>query len=169
MGKKQNDRSVKNRHLYSRVSFLYQAAVHLREAAALRIEDHGVEAVRGMETYRKFRGNRGMARRLATDLRVIALKTQIRLSPTMKGKICRGCDGILIDGLTCSVTVENKSKGGWKSWADVMVWTCKSCKREKRYPVSAPRQVRRSYRHAAPDTKTTSPATALPTDTSTAG
>ncbi|KAI0019889.1 hypothetical protein F4780DRAFT_780013 [Xylariomycetidae sp. FL0641] len=47
---------------------------------------------------------------------------------------------------TSSSVVENKSKGGKKPWADVLVITCHTCQGVKRYPVQAARQKRRPVR-----------------------
>jgi ribonuclease P protein subunit RPR2 len=53
---------------------------------------------------------------------------------------------MLIYGSTCTNEVENKSKDGKKPWADVLVRRCATCGLEKRFPVAAKRQKRRSQR-----------------------
>jgi ribonuclease P protein subunit RPR2 len=42
--------------------------------------------------------------------------------------------------------VENQSKGGRKPWADILVMRCLTCGHAKRYPVSVPKQRRKSAR-----------------------
>jgi ribonuclease P protein subunit RPR2 len=64
----------------------------------------------------------------------------------MKHSICKNCDTMLIDGSTCTNEVENKSKGGKKRWADVLVRKCNTCGLEKRFPIGAERQKRRPHR-----------------------
>lgn len=90
---------------------------------------------------------------LISQLRSVSLKGQIRLSQAMKHSICKRCDALLVPGNTSSTRVENKSRGGKKSWADVLMVTCHSCKALKRFPVGAKRQRRRPHR--ASDTKLT--------------
>ncbi|RKF61368.1 putative rnase p rpr2 rpp21 subunit domain-containing protein [Erysiphe neolycopersici] len=86
------------------------------------------------------------SRRLVSEIRAVSLKTQIRLSPHIKHSICKSCSTILIDGSTCSNLVENKSKGGKKPWADVLIKKCYTCGSVKRFPISARRQERREVR-----------------------
>ncbi|KAK4124985.1 Rpr2-domain-containing protein [Parathielavia appendiculata] len=125
MAKGKSAGGVQNRAIYSRISFLQQAAVTL---AAIQQQSSG------------------MSRRLATDLRAVSLKTRIRLKPAVKQTLCKFCDSVLIEGESCTSTIENKSKGSRKPWADVLVRKCHTCGRERRYPVSAPRSRRKIER-----------------------
>jgi ribonuclease P protein subunit RPR2 len=87
-----------------------------------------------------------MSRKLLSDLQTVSLKMQIRLSPAMKHTICKRCDTLLIDGCTCVMEVENKSKNGRKPWADVLVRKCTNCGCERRFPLAVERQPRRPQR-----------------------
>lgn len=163
---------VPNRHLYTRISFLYQAATYLAAAGRQEpeptsqrtpapaeftnmehngSEDDGQSTAQGGKPATAARQN--MSRRMLTDLRAVTLKSQIRISPDIKRTICKHCDTLLIDGQTCSSTVENRSKGGRKPWADVLVIRCHTCRREKRFPVSAQRQKRRPLRSSTGQTE----------------
>lgn len=93
----------------------------------------------------------GRSRHLISQLRSVSLKGQIRLSQAMKHSICKRCDSLLVPGSTSSTRVENKSRGGKKPWADVLIVTCHSCSAVKRFPVGGKRQRRRPLR--ASDTK----------------
>lgn len=155
---------VPNRHLYTRISFLYQAATYLATAGKQETEpasestsasaevtcmehngdDDGQDTVQCGKT--AIAAQKNMSRKMLTDLRAVTLKSQIRISPDIKRTICKHCDTLLIDGQTCSSVVENRSKGGKKPWADVFVIKCHTCGREKRFPVSAHRQKRRPLR-----------------------
>lgn len=64
----------------------------------------------------------------------------------MKQTMCKNCDTVLIEGQSCSLYIENKSKGGKKQWADMLVRECHTCGKEKRYPVNAPRTKRKTLR-----------------------
>ncbi|KAF3768762.1 Rpr2-domain-containing protein [Cryphonectria parasitica EP155] len=154
---------VSNRHIYSRISFLYQAATYLTEAGQKETphasssqkthssenngpaggDDAGGLATQDPATPQK------LSRQLLTDLRNVTLKSQVRISPDIKRSICKYCDSLLVDGQTSSSAVENRSKGGRKPWADVLVVKCYTCGGEKRFPVHAEKQKRRPNRAAA--------------------
>lgn len=95
----------------------------------------------------------GQSRRLMSHLRAVSLKSQIRLSPSIKHSICRHCESPLIPRSTSSSKIENTSRGGRKQWADVLVVTCKLCGTSRRAPVGAERQPRKKDRLQRPDGK----------------
>ena len=90
----------------------------------------------------------GQGRRLVSHLRTVSLKSQIRLSSSLKHSVCRRCETFLTPGSTSTFELENKSRGGRKSWADVLVVTCKHCGTAKRFPTGATRQPTSQDRHA---------------------
>ena len=173
------------RHLHSRISYLYQAATHLARSVdqlQVRTDCLNIEAKEqskpdkelqcavtsskaasdlGLpkpptETVNRAReicihsdrhfGKLGHSRQLVVQLRAISLKSQIRLSPAMKHTICKRCDSLLIPGSTCTSYMENKSRGGRKPWAEVLVTTCARCGTAKRFPMGAKRQLPREPR-----------------------
>lgn len=150
---------VTNRPLYSRISYLHQAGAYLAaesqkatESARgpASLETNATSAVLESTTIE----SKGKpvdpavpsSRHYLSELRAVSLRTQIRLSTTMRQSICHRCNTLLVDGSTCSVEIKNKSKGGRKEWADVLVRTCKTCNSQKRFPVGAKRQKRRPLR-----------------------
>ncbi|PQE07198.1 hypothetical protein CJF31_00004876 [Rutstroemia sp. NJR-2017a BVV2] len=146
---------VPNKNLYSRVSYLYQAATYLamREQSDLdklssngsSLDTENVWPVNNNEI--KYEASlQPLSRRLLSDLRSVSLKGVMRMSPAVKNSICKHCQTLLIDGSTSTTEVENKSKGGKKPWADVLVRKCNTCGLEKRFPVAAERQPRRPHR-----------------------
>ncbi|KAK1783758.1 RNAse P Rpr2/Rpp21/SNM1 subunit domain-containing protein [Copromyces sp. CBS 386.78] len=143
-----NNGGVQNRAIYSRVSFLQQAAVFLSQQAHSEqsLQLSGSSSALPPHVPTPKRTLEGMSRRLATDLRSVSLKTRIRLSPAVKRTICKYCDSVLIDGSTCTTSIENRSKGGRKPWADVMVRRCHACQKERRYPIEAKRTKRKTER-----------------------
>lgn len=155
---------VINKALHSRVSYLYQAAAYLatgdphtseKKSSADCTTIHQADEVLPNTTPSdnvKLPAQ-GLSRRFISDLRSVSLKAQIRLSPAMKHTICKGCDVMLIDGSSCESSIENKSKGGKKPWADILVRKCKSCGYERRFPVEVKRQARGSHRAAKAKTK----------------
>ncbi|KAK7756608.1 hypothetical protein SLS62_001445 [Diatrype stigma] len=170
-GKNKAAGSVPNRPIYSRISYLYQAAAYLsstssqnhevstpHEAAVAQTQTStdATEESKSNNTQSQASDNaakQAVSRRLLSDLRACSLKTQIRLSPSMKQTICKYCDTLLIEGDTSTSVVENQSKGGKKPWADVLVVKCNTCGGVKRFPVQAPRQQRRPVREARSDQK----------------
>ncbi|GAW15485.1 hypothetical protein ANO14919_048970 [Xylariales sp. No.14919] len=161
MAKTKTGGSVPNKHIYSRLSYLHQAAAvlgsqvgnaHDFKSAFLtpgNFEDQGeLSNAQNRPTADQLRLN--LARRLLTDLRATSLKSQVRLSPAIKHTICKFCDTLLIEGETSTSVVENKSKQGKKPWADVLVVKCNTCGQVKRFPVQCSRQKRRPERGQVP-------------------
>ncbi|CAK7217300.1 hypothetical protein SBRCBS47491_003117 [Sporothrix bragantina] len=141
--------AVANRPAYSRVSYLFQAAALLAgtktsnpETSSATLTTTTGEPNNGVETAPL----QGMARRLLTQMRSVSRKTNMRVRPVVKHRVCKYCDTLLVEGTTSLSVVENHSRGGCKPWADVLVVTCTTCGRSRRYPVSAPRQPRRPAR-----------------------
>ncbi|KAE8450281.1 hypothetical protein EG329_006709 [Mollisiaceae sp. DMI_Dod_QoI] len=144
---------VPNKALYSRMSFLYQAATYLAnqpqhsEAAGNNERSTNQGHAEAAQSPAEFvEAPNSLSRHLTFDLRSVSLKAQLRISPEMKHAICKNCDTVLIDGPTCTNEVENKSKGGKKPWADILVRKCNTCGAAKRYPLAAARQKRRPMR-----------------------
>ncbi|PON29609.1 hypothetical protein TGAM01_v201858 [Trichoderma gamsii] len=162
MVKQKGNAGIHNRHIYSRASYLYQAASYLANCAyqtkkATKTEDN-YDGTRKDEkpvaadgdgfTHSKQERKAiiNLSHQVISDMRSVSLKAQIRQSPTIKQTICRYCDAVQIEGKTCQSTVENRSKGGRKPWADILITRCDTCGNVKRYPISAPKQKRKSLR-----------------------
>ncbi|RMY29670.1 hypothetical protein D0865_15456 [Hortaea werneckii] len=88
----------------------------------------------------------GLPLHLATHLRQVALKSQIRLRTDVKHSICKRCNSVLVESQTSNKRIENKSKGGRNPHADVLVISCRVCGADKRFPVGAKRQKRKGER-----------------------
>lgn len=155
MAKKQSG-SVPNRAIYSRLSYLYQAAAYLKSRDVSQTleqpqppqDENCQPRSHTTDKPHELRGDihAVTSRRLLSDLRAASLKTQIRLDPAVKRTICKYCDTLLVEGVSCHSFIENKSKGAKKPWADVLALKCQTCGGKKRYPVSAARQKRRPFR-----------------------
>jgi ribonuclease P protein subunit RPR2 len=147
--------SVSHKAVNSRASFLYQAASFLAIAGSaptatnhdLSTDSDNPSAKLVSKT--SFRSS--LSRQLLSHLSVVAEKSQIRLSSSLKHTICKRCNALLIDGSTCVNTVENASKGGAKPWADVFVRTCAACSCARRFPLAVERQKPRRHRQATID------------------
>lgn len=83
----------------------------------------------------------GLSRQLASHILLVSNKSNVKLSKGLKRTICKRCTSVLIAGQTAQTRMENKSRGGRKPWADVLVNTCMACGMEKRYPVGAKQRI----------------------------
>jgi ribonuclease P protein subunit RPR2 len=170
---------VQNRHCYSRIAFLHQAAQHLASKQLLsepEVISPGTEVVdipsvtqntdKQTQTVASASptvvgkssdqtpsvhatDGFGLSRRFASHILAVSRKASIKASREMKRSICKRCCSILIPGQTADYQVENKSRGGHKSCADIMLVTCSACGFEKRYPFGAQGQPRKKDRVAA--------------------
>lgn len=156
MAKQKLNTGVQNKIIYSRASYLYQAADYLARRA--REGQHppdnqapeGKQAVHGAQIEQRQKAIGNLSRQVICDMRAVSLKAQIRQGTSLKRTICKFCDTLQIEGETCRSIIENQSKGGRKPWADVLVIKCNTCGNAKRFPVSAPRQQRRAVRPGKP-------------------
>lgn len=154
MAKQKGSNSVQNRHLYTRASYLYQAAQYLatQQPPLTSASPTGPSTQKqGTVPAKKHTDDGGEARQnvsrqLLRDMRTVTQKVLIRQSPDLKRTICKFCDTLQIEGQTSSSIIENASKGGRKPWADVLAIRCTTCGHVKRFPVSAARQRRRPFR-----------------------
>ncbi|RPA81190.1 Rpr2-domain-containing protein [Ascobolus immersus RN42] len=96
----------------SRINFLLQAAHLLHHTPVHKLSNHYISTAKS-----------------------VAKKTQVRLDPAAKRTICKRCDSLMMPGEGARYKIENKSKGGKKKWADVLVVECEACGAAKRFPV----------------------------------
>ncbi|KAL6896304.1 RNAse P Rpr2/Rpp21/SNM1 subunit domain-containing protein [Trichoderma evansii] len=183
MVKQKGNAGIQNRHIYSRASYLYQAASYLANCAhqiknTTKTEDNQNDTRKDelsgaadgdgfIHSNQERKAIINLSHQVISDMRSVSLKAQIRQSPKIKQTVCKYCDAVQIEGKTCHSTVENLSKGGRKPWADVLVTRCDTCGNVKRYPISAPRQKRKSLR--APKTPKREESSAVSEPVSAAG
>lgn len=164
-------KGVPNKHLHARVAYLSQAATYLALQQNLPPQDSRSlnndmnllpssgtstdlgsgqvvqsECIDNSSLKRAPLSTHGLSLLLASNLRAVSLKGQVRLSHRLKRSLCKVCNTTLIAGSTSQSRLENYSKGGKKPWADVLVIICKACQTEKRFPVGSQRQPRKSAR-----------------------
>ena len=166
MTQNKDQKGPSQKHLHSRVSYLFQAAAYLSAVTTNSppevIEPNSpakpAKGFCGDDRYERAKASSGKESKpseiqnvffgtaLLAQARAISLKSQIKLTPTMKKSICKRCNTMLTPGSTASVRIENKSCNGRKSWADVLVVTCTACGAAKRQPVGAKRQSKKHNR-----------------------
>jgi ribonuclease P protein subunit RPR2 len=160
------EKSIPNKHLHARASFLYQAATYLSLQTNSQSPTEGPGAViEASKTHTSAKVTRdasqdilaavaspngppqsALALQLGSQLRAVSLKAQVRLSPDMKRSICKRCNTVLIPGRSSTSFIENKSRNGKKPWADVLVIQCNFCGGQKRFPVGSTRQLPKAKR-----------------------
>ncbi|CAH0017780.1 unnamed protein product [Clonostachys rhizophaga] len=155
MAKAKGPAGVSNRHIYSRVSYLHQAAHYLAlsttQNTATAGNSQGARDKSAATPNQTPNAEMNLSRQYLSNMRSVSLKAVIRQSRNMKQEVCKFCDTLQIEGETCHSSVENRSKGGRKPWADILVVRCVSCGHARRYPVSAPKQIRKSLRVSKKD------------------
>ena len=131
MGPIAKSQGVPKPHLHARVSFLFQASTHLNNLATLNRKSDGA-------------GTRNVSRYLIGHMRGVAHKAQIRTASSIKHRVCKRCDGLLVAGLTSTCFIENKSREGKKPWADTLVVQCRACDYTTRYPIGQQRSKKKT-------------------------
>lgn len=130
---------VSQKHLYSRISYLSQAAAYLassEEKSRILASVKGVGGeVQLVHDEKSSRVAYMQSRHLLSQLRAVSLKSQIRLTTELKHSFCKRCDSLLVPARTSEIGVTNESRLGEKPWADVLVVTCTFCGRLRRYPI----------------------------------
>ncbi len=153
--KADGSKKVSHPHLYARLSFLHQAAQLLesQELSKAEAAPHEHKPVAQQHEGIDFEAkSNAIARELSYHSSVITRKSKLHIEPSIKRTICKRCSSKLIEGPTSFSRIENKSCGGLKSWADVLVVTCLSCKMQKRFPIGQARGQKKLIR----ETQTTS-------------
>ncbi|KAK5942078.1 hypothetical protein PMZ80_006031 [Knufia obscura] len=126
--------SMPNKNVHLRLSFLHQAASYLAHNAGGPAELRGNEETdANSRSVKRPRPHTAQTRHLLSHMKGVSRKSVIRLQKDVKRTVCKGCDQLL-DDQSSTRTVENKSKGGAKPWASVLVVKCNTCGTAKRFP-----------------------------------
>lgn len=138
-------RNIPHKHIHARLSYLHQASSYLSLARRNQKPEGGEEGwVSGEETAARQDRYCAQSRHLLSQLRAVSLRSQIRLTPQMKHTLCKRCNALLAAGKTSTETIVNRSNGGRKLQADVLVVHCDFCGNLKRFPVGQSRRLKRA-------------------------
>ncbi|EEQ30232.1 RNAse P Rpr2/Rpp21 subunit domain-containing protein [Microsporum canis CBS 113480] len=145
-------------HLHARIAYLYKATNYLQSATSTKRNEDDSQSQRTNDTSSISKQNASkesqprpsdkkklfssIARQYGAQLRSVSLKSQLRLNCDIKRSICKRCDSLLRLGLTCSETIENKSRGKKKPWADTQVIICGFCGTRKRFPQGSKKNIK---------------------------
>ncbi|KAG7443158.1 Rpr2-domain-containing protein [Guyanagaster necrorhizus] len=115
-----NPNNVPNKDIIQRLNFLYQASVYLNgvtsQAPPRRKKQKRVTTC-------------DLSRNYVSSMKTVGQKTTVKMDPSVKRTICKGCDTILVPGSTVTIRV-NKSP----SHGHLMVYTCTHCRTSRRIP-----------------------------------
>ncbi|QRV79095.1 RNase P Rpr2/Rpp21 subunit domain protein [Ceratobasidium sp. AG-Ba] len=111
--------TIPNRDLMQRMNFLYQASVHLQNAAGRTWSDHPGAG----------REMRRLARKHVKTLKGIASGAVVKIDPTIKRVLCKKCSTVLVPGSTASVRVKSSGPHG-----KVVSYTCFACNERRVIP-----------------------------------
>ncbi|KAL5523807.1 hypothetical protein ACEPAG_7980 [Sanghuangporus baumii] len=152
-----NPNSIPNRDIMQRLNFLYQASSYLNglgvvhstsgpSNVAVHSKTEDVEDRTGKErpssaktkemTYgmRKWSGQRkatayDLARSYVKSMKVIGQKTNVKMDPSVKRTMCKGCNMLLMPGVTAKVRVKPLPSHG-----HAVSYTCMNCSFSRRIP-----------------------------------
>ncbi|KAG2079120.1 Rpr2-domain-containing protein [Suillus decipiens] len=131
-----NPSRVGNRDIIQRLNFLYQASVLLNGMTAGPSSQVPFDTCESNDTQNppKKRQKRvvstaDLSRSYVDTMKVVGQKTNVKIDPTVKRVICKGCHIVLVPGASSTVRVKNS-----KSHGHLIVHTCNSCKTSRRIP-----------------------------------
>ncbi|EKM54637.1 uncharacterized protein PHACADRAFT_123918 [Phanerochaete carnosa HHB-10118-sp] len=135
-----NPNSITNRDILQRLNFLYQASQLLGTQSVPPSVAQGPvpDSLRGRERkremQRRFKERHSTAyadlsRTYVKNMKAIGRKTNMRMDPAVKRTLCKGCDLVLVPGLTAEVRVNSSTNSG-----HTVSQTCMSCRKSRRIP-----------------------------------
>ncbi|KAI8994007.1 RNAse P Rpr2/Rpp21/SNM1 subunit domain-containing protein [Trametes punicea] len=137
----ENLNGVANRDIIQRINFLYQASTYLNsisQALPPGAEDVVTlpQTVKRKDTLKKRKpqirhpkNTAELSRSYIGTMRIIGQKTMVRMDPTLKRTLCKGCDTVLLPGLTATVRVRPLPSHG-----EAVYHTCLTCRTTRRIP-----------------------------------
>ncbi|OCB86941.1 Rpr2-domain-containing protein [Sanghuangporus baumii] len=169
-----NPNSIPNRDIMQRLNFLYQASSYLNGLGFV----HGVSGPSNVAIHsktedvenrkecpssaktkemangtRKWAGQRtatahDVARSYVKSMKIIGQKTNVKMDPSIKRTMCKGCNMLLMPGVTAKVRVKPLPSHG-----HVVSYTCMNCSFSRRIP--APPTTEQIARPVQDSTETT--------------
>ncbi|KAK0485346.1 RNAse P Rpr2/Rpp21/SNM1 subunit domain-containing protein [Armillaria luteobubalina] len=113
-----NVNSVPNKDIIQRLNYLYQASMSLN-------------GVTSQSSPRRKRVTTSDSRSYVSSMKVVGQKTVVKMDPSVKRTICKGCNTILVPGSTVTIRANKSASHG-----HVMAYTCAHCKTTRRIPAS---------------------------------
>ncbi|KAG1809428.1 RNAse P Rpr2/Rpp21/SNM1 subunit domain-containing protein [Suillus subaureus] len=131
-----NPSRVANRDIIQRLNFLYQASVLLNGMTAgpssqVLFSTCETDDTQDPPKERQKRvvSTADLSRSYIDTMKIVGQKTTVKIDPTVKRVICKGCRIVLIPGASSTVRVKNS-----KSHGHLVIHTCNSCRTSRRIP-----------------------------------
>ncbi|KAJ2672616.1 hypothetical protein IWW42_002770 [Coemansia sp. RSA 1085] len=130
-GKKKNGGGLPNRELFQRMNFLYQSAQFLASTTTANSSngssDNGTNSSDAVaKCVADNRSLLPLARFFTKEMRQVARKSVLRLSPHIKRDLCKACGSPQQPGISCTVRVKGKGK------SQRTITTCMYCGWQRR-------------------------------------
>ncbi|TDL24232.1 Rpr2-domain-containing protein [Rickenella mellea] len=151
----QNPNNIPNKDILQRLNFLYQASVLMHKIASPsdnpdsstpdsgnpRLEatqEDNSETGRGRHERNMHKSNgkqqrmgtaSDLARNYIRSMRIIGQKTNVRMDPSVKRSLCKGCSTVLVPGSTATVRIKSM-----RSHRHAISYTCTHCSTTRRIP-----------------------------------
>ncbi|KAF9792598.1 Rpr2-domain-containing protein [Thelephora terrestris] len=142
-----NPHSVPNREIMQRLNFLYQASTWLSSLPASKGDvtptaEPSVPPVISSDSKGKKKQKPRvppvtpayLSRAYVSSMKAIGRKTVVKLDPSVKRTICKGCDALLIPGMTA--IVRSKPSSSHKKMVRLSCVNCKTMRRIPAPPIS---------------------------------
>ncbi|KAJ1825602.1 Ribonuclease P protein subunit p21 [Coemansia sp. RSA 2703] len=119
-----NGGTLPNRELYERMNFLYQSSQFYAQLAQVPASTEQSPHSSNSNTAQS--SLLPLSRFYAKEMRTIARKSVLRISPHIKRELCKSCSTPLVPGVSCTKRVKGKKK------ARRLITTCNFCGSQKR-------------------------------------
>ncbi|KAF5348648.1 hypothetical protein D9758_006762 [Tetrapyrgos nigripes] len=119
--------SVPNRDIMQRLNFLYQASVYLNSVDTSSPQPTDTEQ---SWSRRKPNARVGdISRNYIDMMKVVGTKTTVKMDPSVKRTLCKGCSSVLVPGTTATIRTKKSSSHG-----HAVTYTCMICNESRRLP-----------------------------------
>ncbi|KAH7913492.1 Rpr2-domain-containing protein [Hygrophoropsis aurantiaca] len=147
MGKKSKDdipnpNSVSNRDIIQRLNFLYQASVLLgnvlpehsnstdpSSSSSNPILAQSTDKPRPRKKPKRVVTTSELSRSYVHNMKIVGQKTNVKMDPTIKRVLCKGCNVALVPGVTAKVRVKSS-----KTLGHLVTYSCTACNTVRRLP-----------------------------------
>ncbi|THU85693.1 Rpr2-domain-containing protein [Dendrothele bispora CBS 962.96] len=115
-----------NRDIIQRLNFLYQASVYLNSVNTTISSQPTHDRT---DASKKKARLDDISRSYIDTMKLVGTRTTVKMDPSVKRTLCRGCNNVLIPGSTVLVRTKKLSSHG-----RAITYTCTNCKYSRRIP-----------------------------------
>ncbi|KIM69069.1 hypothetical protein SCLCIDRAFT_1208488 [Scleroderma citrinum Foug A] len=122
-----NPNNVSNRDIIQRLNFLYQASVLLNTMSSSQPQSATSTCQRNRN---KCVSTSELSRSYIDTMKTVGKKTNVKIDPSVKRRLCKGCSSVLVPGMSAKVRIKNSA-----SHDHLISYTCLACHTHRRIPV----------------------------------